>query len=170
MPPPQWTRGITEHVEYTGLPLKPPPAPKLNKAGVRKQQQADARLRRALHDAWRDPERARVDLNAAADTYALLEDPQGLANTFVCHAQTRLGEAHLAGWSADLSLPASNMAREEYSQAHAMYTALLEQAPMRYSVPRQRSVHKATVKQNLRPIPLTLTAVDSMAASIGVVA
>ena len=44
VPPPQWTRGITEHVEYTGLPLKPPPAPKLNKAGVRKQQQADARL------------------------------------------------------------------------------------------------------------------------------
>ena len=167
--PPAWTRGVTPPVEYTGLPLEAPAQPPLTKAALRKQQQADARLRRALQDAWCDPERARVDLHAAGNAYATLQDAQGLANTFVCHAQTHLGEAHLAGWSPELSLPASNMAMKEYEQAHHMYTALLEQAATRYSAPRQKSVHDAAIHQSLRPIPLTFTASDASAASRGAV-
>ena len=53
-----WTRGVTPPVEYTGRPLQAPPLPTLSKWAKRKQHQADVRLRRALVDAWADPERA----------------------------------------------------------------------------------------------------------------
>ena len=77
VPPPKWTRGQTPWVEYTNRPLQPSPGPRLTKAGENKKRQADARLRRALIDAWRDPARARQDLLAAGNAYADLRDPQG---------------------------------------------------------------------------------------------
>ena len=82
-----WTRGVTPPVEYTGRPLQAPPLPTLSKWAKRKQHQADVRLRRALVDAWADPERAQKDLNAAGLVYNELLDAQGLANVFMAHAQ-----------------------------------------------------------------------------------
>ena len=93
-----WTRGVTPPVEYTGRPLQAPPLPTLSKWAKRKQHQADVRLRRALVDAWADPERAQKDLNAAGLVYNELLDAQGLANVFMAHAQTRLANAHHVGW------------------------------------------------------------------------
>ena len=166
--PPKWTRGQTPHVEYTGKPLQPPPAPSLTKAGQHKRRVADAKLRRALIDAWCDPERAQKDLHAAGNMYADLCDAQGMANAFMAHAQTRLASAHLAGWGEQLSLQASNMAREEYAHAHQLYSSLLDTRPTFYSDARQKSVHKATKGQCMRPIPLSLTAEDARAADMGV--
>ena len=93
-----------------------------------------------------------------------------MANAFVAHAQTRLSDAHMAEWDPYLSLQASNIAREEYSHAHALYSALLDSQPTHYSAARQRSVHKASINQTMRPIPLTLDTEDARAADAGVVA
>lgn len=166
--PPKWTRGLTPHVEYTGRPLFPPPAPQLSKAGKNKRRGADVRLRRALIDGWCDPERAQRDLLAAGTAYADLRDAQGLANAFVAHAQTRLAKSHLAEWDAQLSLPASNMAREEYAHAHVLYSSLLETSPAHYSSARQKAVHKAAIGQVMRPVPLTLSAEDARTADMGI--
>lgn len=193
--PPQWTRGITPSVIYTGRPLEPPPARKLTKAGELKQRMADARVRRALVDAWRDPSRARKvrvtasvpqdavavphgknharvmswqDLMAAGTMYADLRDAQGLANAFVAHAQTRLADAYLAEWDEQLSVPASNMAREEYAHAHVLYSSLLDVDATMYSAKRQVSVHAVAVGQEGRPVPLTLKAEDARVAAAGV--
>ena len=87
----------------------------------------------------------------------------------MAHAQTRLGGAHLAGWDAQLSLPASNMAREEYAQAHTLYSALLDVRPENYSRFRQKPVHAVATGQRMRPIPLTLTPDDARAADMGAV-
>lgn len=91
-----------------------------------------------------------------------------MANAFVAHAQTRIADSKLAAWPEHLSLPASNMAREEYGQAHALYTALLDTSPAHYSAKRQVGVHKVAVNQHMRPVPLQLSAADALAASIGV--
>ena len=72
-----WTRGQDPPVEYTNRPLMPPPPLNLTRAGEKKRKCADARLRRALVDAWRDPARARKDLLAAGTAYADLRDAQG---------------------------------------------------------------------------------------------
>ena len=80
--PPKWTRGQTPAVEYTNRPLNPPEPPKLSRPSERKRKGADARLRRALIDAWRDPARARSDLHAAGAAYADLDDAQGASATF----------------------------------------------------------------------------------------
>ena len=168
VPPPQtWTRGQTLAVEYTGRPLDPPRPMGLTRAGKNKQRQADARLRRALVDAWCDPERARKDLLAAGSAYASLRDAQGLANAFVAHAQTRLADAHLADWGEQLSLPASNLAREEYAQAHTLYSTLLDNVPKHYSKERQCGVHAVARFQRMRANPLSLSADDARAADLG---
>lgn len=96
-----------------------------------------------------------------------------MANAFVAHAQTRLASAHLGEVGKQLSLPASNMAREEYAHAHVLYSAMLNatsNAPYstRYSAARQVSVHKVAVGQRGRPLPLTLTAEDARVAALGV--
>ena len=201
-----WTRGVTPPVEYTGRPLQAPPLPTLSKWAKRKQHQADVRLRRALVDAWADPERAQKDLNAAGLVYNELLDAQGLANVFMAHAQTRLANAHHVGWGqqvctrhlsllslyytvhlfspiadislrllfscvrSQLSVPESNMAHEEYTHAHVLYTALLDTRPIDYSPKRQVSVHKVAVDQFMRPIPLHFDAEDTRAADQGAVA
>jgi hypothetical protein len=162
-----WMRGQTPFVEYTHKPDEPPLPRKLTKAGLSKQRRADARLRRAMVDAWCDPARARKDLLAAGSAYADLRDAQGLANAFVAHAQTRIADAHLAEWDSQLSLPASNMAREEYAQAHKLFSALLDDMPRHYSAPRQHPVHAVTTGQRMRPYPLSLSADDAKPASIG---
>lgn len=168
IPEPQtWMRGQTPFVEYTHKPDEPPLPRKLTKAGLSKQRRADARLRRAMVDAWCDPARARKDLLAAGSAYADLRDAQGLANAFVAHAQTRIADAHLAEWDSQLSLPASNMAREEYAQAHKLFSALLDDMPRHYSAPRQHPVHAVTTGQRMRPYPLSLSADDAKPASIG---
>ena len=166
--PVSWTRGQTPFVEYTGRSLAPPPPPKLTRAALRKRRQADARMRRALVDAWSDPLRAQRDLLAAGIAYADMGDTQGLANAFMAHAQTRLSNAHLAGWDQQLSLPASNMAREEYARAHVLYSELLETRPTGYSAQRQKPVHQVAVGQRMRPIPLRLDAADAYAADMGI--
>ena len=104
---------------------------------------------------------------ALADAARLPTCLAGLANAFVAHAQTRLADAYLAEWSQQLSLPASNMAREEYAHAHALYTALLEKGPTRYSPTRQKSVHAVAVGQRMRPIPLRLDVEDARSADMG---
>ena len=162
-----WMRGDTPWVEYTNKPSEPPQPRRLSKVGLAKQRRADARLRRAMVDAWCDPERARKDLLAAGSTYADLHDAQGLANAFVTHAQTRLADAHLAGWDAQLSLPASNMAHEEYAQAHKLYSTLLDEMPRHYGKERQRSVHTVAVGQRMRPNQLRLNADDAKLAAMG---
>ena len=201
--PRQWTRGQTPTVEYTYRPLDPPTPPKLSRAAEKKKRGADARLRRALVDAWRDPARARSDLLAAGVAYADLGDGQGahtatvefylrrewfhtrlttcplllslllcvcagLANAFQAHAQTRLADAHLAEWGEQLRLPASNMAREEYSHAHAIVSSILDSHPAHYSARRQISVHRVAVDQTMRPFPLKLNAEDARAADMGI--
>lgn len=93
-----------------------------------------------------------------------------MANAFVAHAQTRLADAHMAEWDTYLSLPASNLAREEYAHGHALFSALLDAQPEHYSDRRQHSVHRATIGQNMRPIPLHMTTEDARAANAGVVA
>ena len=58
-----WIRGETAAVEYSYLPLSPPPAPlPQSRKTLTKRRQADVRVRRALRDAWCDPSRARKDL------------------------------------------------------------------------------------------------------------
>ena len=166
--PPSWTRGQTPPVEYTGRPLSAPAPPVLTRAAEKKQRWADARVRRALVDAWFDPTRARRDLHAAGAADADLRDAQGLANAFMAHAQTRLADAHLADWGQMLSLPASNMAREEYAHAHALYSSLLETRPAWYSPSRQQSIHVAQLGQARRPFPLRLDKEDARAADMGV--
>ena len=156
-----WMRAETDWVDYTHKPSVPPPPRKLTKVGLTKQRRADARLRRAMVDAWCDPERARKDLLAAGSAYADLRDAQGLANAFVTHAQTRLADAHLAERGSQLSLPATSMAHEEYAQAHTLYTTLLEDVPRHYSKERQRSVHAVAVGQRMRPHPIKLDANDA---------
>ena len=162
-----WTRGQTPFVEYTHKPAEPPQPRKLTKVGLNKQRRADARLRRAMVDAWCDPSRARKDLLAAGSAYADLQDAQGLANAFVAHAQTRVADAHLAEWDRQLSLPASNMAREEYAQAHKLFSTLLDDMPRHYAAPRQVPVHAVIKGQRMRPYPLQMNADDSKPASVG---
>ena len=168
IPEPQsWIRGQTPFVQYTHKPIEPPPPRTLTRAGVNKQRRADARLRRAMVDVWCDPARARKDLLAAGSAYADLRDAQGLANAFVAHAQTRVADAHLAEWDRQLTLPASNMAREEYAQAHKLFSALLDGMPRHYSAPRQVPVHAVTTGQRMRPYPLQMNADDAKPAALG---
>lgn len=87
----------------------------------------------------------------------------------MAHAQTRLADAHLAEWDTQLSLPASNMAREEYAQASSLYETLLDNMPAHYSAARQKPVHKVAVGQRMRPNALRLDASDSKPAELGVV-
>jgi hypothetical protein len=183
-----WIRAHTPFVEYTGGPLAASPAPTLTKSMERRKRAADVRLRRALSDAWCEPSRARRDLLAAGVAFADLGDAQGvrssdvnaailasdrqhtlwlcagLANAFVAHAQTRVADAYMAQWGQQLSIPASNMAREEFAHAHQLYTSLLEVEPTHYSARRQRSVHKASIGQRMRPVPLRFTADDTRVA------
>jgi hypothetical protein len=166
--PPHWTRGSTPPVVYTGRPLEPALPQRMSSHALRKRHRADVRLRRALVDAWCDPARARRDIHAASDAYASVGDAQGLANAFAAHAQTRIADAYLAEWGQQLSLPASSMAQEEYVQAHALYTTLLETSATHYETARQKPVHKAAVAQRMRPYPLNLDAEDACAAVLGV--
>ena len=85
----------------------------------------------------------------------------------MAHAQTRLADASMVGWGEQLSLPASNMAREEYAHAHVLYSSLLDTRPTQYSPQRQVSVHKAAIGQNMRPIPITLDVNDARIAEAG---
>ena len=167
--PVTWTRGLTPAVEYTGRPLEPPATPQLSRAATRKKRAADARLRRALVDAWCDPARAQRDLLAAGAAYASLRDAQGMANAYMAHAQTRLADAHLADWSEQLSLPASNMAHEEYLQAHKLYSRMLHLQPTMYSASRQKPIHAVCKGQRMRPFPLNLDTEDARAADMGAV-
>lgn len=164
---PRWTRGVEPWVTYTSRPLQPPEPFPRTPSEERRVRQADVRLRRALRDAWCDPSRARRDLNVAGGHYKALHDAQGLANTFIAHAQTRLADANLAELSDQQSLPAANMAREEYAHGHRVFAALLQRAPAHYSYPRQSAVHRACTGQFMRPVPLRLDPEDARAAEVG---
>lgn len=165
--PRSWVRGETPPVEYTFRPATMPPAPRRSKATRAHQRQADVRARRGLRDAWCDPARARKDLLAAATAYNTMKDEQGLANAFIAHAQTRLGDAHLAELGSQLSLHSSMLAREEYSHAHAIFTTLLNTQAKRYDTRRIGPFETASTAQRFRPRPLKHTAVDAMSAAIG---
>ena len=162
-----WIRGQTAPVEYTYRPLEPPAAPSRTRATLTKRRQADVRVRRALRDAWCDPARARKDVEAAGAVYADIQDEQGLAMAFIAHAQTRLGDMHLSGMKEGLGLAAIGLACEESSHAHAIYTSLLQTGPLRYDVHRHPAFEKAAIAQRFRPWPLTMTADDAAAASVG---
>ena len=77
-----------------------------------------------------------------AEQYAALSDAQGMANAFVAHAEARCADAYYAGHTGDLTLPACERARAEYTHAAALFGALLKQ-PDRYDLPRQKMVHTA---------------------------
>lgn len=164
-----WTRAITEPVTYTYQGLRA----NLGDAGpplTPNKRRADARVRRALVDAWVDPERAQRDLLAAGAVYARTRDSQGLANAYMAHAQTHVSRAHMARPRVGpvLSLPATRTAKREYSFAADIYTHLLEARNIgEYSVSRQKAVHTATKGQRMRPMPLFLEAVDARAAALG---
>lgn len=163
-----WIRGETAAVEYSYLPLSPPPAPlPQSRKTLTKRRQADVRVRRALRDAWCDPSRARKDLLDAGAKFAEIEDGQGLAMAFIAHAQTRLGDSNLAGFAPHLCLSAVNLAREEYSHAHAICTSLLYTRPTTYDGSRHYPFEKAATKQRMRPTPLVMGAEDAKAAAGG---
>ena len=168
---PQRPRGFiraeTAPVEYTYLPAAPPPPPVASRWTKTKRRQADARVRRALRDAWCDPARARKDCFAAGAVYADLQDGQGMAMAFIAHAQTRLGDANLSELAPHLGTTAAGLAREEYSHAHAIYTSLLHSRPTRYDVSRHMPFERAARGQRMRPWPLVMGAEDAKAASIG---
>ena len=125
-------------------------------------------MRRALIDAWCDPERAQRDLLAAGAYYASERDSQGLANAYLAHAQTHIANAHMAGQGPVLSLPATITSKREYSFAADIFTFLLEDGNIdRYSLSRQKCVHKATIGQRMRPMPLSMEASDARAAALG---
>lgn len=162
-----WIRAEAPPVEYTFQPLAPTPVAEPTRRVRNQTKRADVRMRRALQDAWCDPARARSDLLAAGTAYAELGDSQGLAMAFAAHAQTRLGDANLAGWKAHLSLNAAGLAREEYSHAHAIFSSLLNTQPVSYKVARHQPYERACIAQRMRPAPLHMTAEDACAASMG---
>ena len=162
-----WIRGQTPPIEYTLKPLASLPSPQRSKAHRTKQRQADARLRRGLRDAWCDPERARKDAFAAATAYAAINDQQGLATAIVAHAQTRIGQSKLSGLHPYLLTHAALLAGEEYSHAHAIYSSLINAYPECYDACRVRPFQAACNRQRFRAHPISFTAADAAAASIG---
>ena len=142
-------------VSYTYAP-PPPEAPPLS---ARRQplavRGADARLRRAVRQAYTDPMRSHADIRAATAVYARYRDAQGLANACLASADARRAEA--AGDAkvrvAMESLPwapgypgAVSAARAEYAQAVVIYELLLQHREM-YDGRRQSTVHTALREQ-----------------------
>ena len=81
--------------------------------------------------------------------FANVQDAQGVANTFVAHAEARCADSYYAGHcespgplAYQVCIAQCARAREEYTQAAALYSALLKR-PELYSLPRQKQVHKA---------------------------
>ena len=116
---------------------------------------ADARLRRAMRQAYTDPMRSHADIRAATAVYAKYRDAQGLANACLASADARRAEA--AGDAkvrvAMESLPwapgypgAVSAARAEYAQAVVIYELLLQHREM-YDGRRQSTVHTALREQ-----------------------
>ena len=166
-----WTRAATEPVTYSFSPMRAP-AGDAGPPLTAHKRRADARLRRATTDAWCDPERAKKDLLATGTYYAASRDSQGLANAYMAHAQTHSAIAYMAAVDGhrapELSLPATQTSRKEYSFAADIYTHLLEDRNVaQYSVARQRSVHRASIGQRMRPAPIFLDAGDARAAVMG---
>lgn len=161
---------VPSPVEYTHAPMpkEGPTVPPAGTLGKKQQRWADARLRRAYRDAWCDPERARKDLLAAGNAYANLRDPQGMANSFIAHAETRLADSVHTGYGPSLGLSAVLQAREEFQYAGHILTSVLHEQATRYSTPRGSGIRAAIVGQRMRhPGPLTLTAADTVVAVRG---
>lgn len=108
----------------------------------RRQRQADARLRRAVRQAWTDPNLAKGDCIKALPVHASLRDVQGVAGLLMARAEARMADSHYAAYPGTLGTSHWIQARIEFSQSAALYGAMLND-PKLYSLSRQSTVHAA---------------------------
>ncbi len=165
------------YVEYTFANLVPPPPPARGHrpaaTDLAKKRAADARMRRAMRDAWADPESSRRHLDAAAQAYAALSDDQGLAYVYFASADCRRAAAHMGKLSGPLepvgALTDNLAARTGYAKGLQLLGGLAA-SPERaaaYDVRRSETTHDAMRSQARRPVPVGMDADDVTAAFLG---
>ena len=140
----------------------------------RHQRAADARMRRAMMDAWADPVSSRAHIRAASEIYSKLDDAQGMAYVHLAAADTLRADAHMARLANPIGPPkafSENIsAQTEYASALKLLGHIAsdaERSARCYQVSRQQPMHAAMIAQRLRPVRLTLDSVDCTTAYAG---